>query len=133
MKNLILCFSLLMLSSCSTYRIANSLWYSVNPSEMEQEKGNVVNGLYFTDDNYVLMKTAVIKDTTIIAKPIYSGYGKYSCSGKLKKGIHIKIESEKTTVGPNVNYEGIITSEGMILCTSDSTANIYYRALKTSK
>ena len=133
MKHLILCFSLLMLSSCSTYRLANSLWYSVNPSEMEQEKGNVVNGLYFTDDNYVLMKTAVIKDTTVIAKPVYSGYGKYFYSGKLKKGIHIKIETEKANVGPKVNYEGVITSDGMILCAQDSTAYIYYRALKKSK
>lgn len=133
MKHLFLCFSLLMLSSCSTYRLANSLWYSVNPSELEQKKGNVVNGLYFTDDNYVLMKTAVVKDTTVIVKPIYSGYGKYSYSGKLKKGIRIKIEAGKTTVGQNVNYEGVITSEGMILCAPDSTAYIYYRALKSTK
>ena len=106
------------------------MWYNVTPSELQGVQGNVVNGLYFSENNEVFMKTAVVKDTTIIAKPILTGYGKYSHSGSLKKGIQININTEQKLDGIAVNYRGIITDEGMVLCAPDSIIFVYQRAVK---
>lgn len=125
-------FSIVLLCacSCSTYKVENSMWYNVTPSELQGVQGNVVNGLYFSENNEVFMKTAVVKDTTIIAKPILTGYGKYSHSGSLKKGIQININTEQKLDGIAVNYRGIITDEGMVLCAPDSIIFVYQRAVK---
>lgn len=106
------------------------MWYNVTPSVLKGVQGDVVNGLYFSENNEVFMKTAVVKDTTIIAKPILTGYGKYYYSGSLKKGIQININTEQKIDGKAVNYKGIITDEGMVLCTPDSTVFVYQRAVK---
>ena len=85
------------------------MWYNLTPSELQGVQGDVVNGLYFAENGEVFMKTAVVKDTTIIAKPILTGYGKY---------------------GKATNYKGIITKDGMVLCAPDSTIFVYQRAVK---
>lgn len=125
-------FSIILLCtcSCSTYKIVNSMWYNLTPSELQGVQGDVVNGLYFAENGEVFMKTAVVKDTTIIAKPILTGYGKYSYSGSLKKGIQININTEQKLDGKATNYKGIITKDGMVLCAPDSTIFVYQRAVK---
>lgn len=131
MKKIALYMLAAMLCSCSSYKVADSLWCSATPSELDGQQGNVVDGLYFTSDNRVLMKTAVVQDTTVLVKPVYTGYGRYTCAGrKLKKGIRITIETEKRIIGKGTSYNGLITPKGMLLCTPDSVARLYYRAVK---
>lgn len=121
---------LLFACSCSSYKIANSMWYNVTPSELQGAKGEVVNGLYFYEDGNVSMKTAVVSDTTIIAKPILTGWGTYSHSGTIKKGIRLKINTAFKLDEKAVDYDGIITKNGMLLYASDSTALVFQRAIK---
>lgn len=129
-KFLIFSIALVIVCSCSTYKIDNSMWYNLTPSEVQGVQGEVVNGLYFCDNGKVLMKTAVVKDTTIIAKPMLTGYGEYSCSGSLKKGIQIEVKTEKKMDSKAIDYKGVITKKGMILIAPDSTYYIYQRAVK---
>ena len=107
------------------------MWYNVTPSELQGAKGEVVNGLYFYEDGNVSMKTAVVSDTTIIAKPILTGWGTYSHSGTIKKGIRLKINTAFKLDEKAVDYDGIITKNGMLLYASDSTATFY--SLKQSR
>lgn len=131
MKKIALYTLAALFCSCSSYKVADSLWYSVTPSELEGQQGDFVDGLYFTGDNRVLMKAAVVQDTTVLVKPVYTGYGRYTCTGrKLKKGIGISIEMEKRIIGKDVSYNGVITPKGMLLFTPDSVVHIYYRAVK---
>lgn len=109
------------------------MWYNITPSELQGEKGNIVNGLYFYENGEVLMKTAVVKDTTIIASPILTGYGTYSLSGSIRKGMRIKINTDIKLDETAVDYNGIITEEGMLLCAPDSTLYVYQRAVKNKK
>lgn len=106
------------------------MWYNVTPSELQGAKGEVVNGLYFYEDGNVSMKTAVVSDTTIIAKPILTGWGTYSHLGTIKKGIRLKINTAFKLDEKAVDYDGIITKNGMLLYASDSTALVFQRAIK---
>lgn len=116
-----------MLCSCSTFKLGNTVWYSITPSELGDEKANVIDGMYFTENNKVLMKSGVARDTTLLTKTIYSGFGTYTCSGNsLKKGIRIDIKTDITTVGRKTNYTGLVTNDGMVLVAPDSTIRIYH-------
>lgn len=130
---------LTMGSSCSSGRnlstnnvIKNSVWVNTIPTELGNEKGTIVNSLYFMDNNQVVMKSGVCQGTKIIGTPILTGYGTYDYSGSLKKGIKFKIDTKTVTVGKKVDYTGLITPEGMMLIEPDSTAYIYYK-VETSK
>lgn len=129
-KLFFICIVLLCTCSCSSYKIANSLWYNLTPSELQGVQGDVVNGLYFYENGEVLMKTAVVNDTVIVAKPILTGCGTYTCSGSLNKGIQININTEQKLDCKATNYKGIITEDGMVLCDSDSSIYVYQRAVK---
>ncbi|MDE6807980.1 MAG: hypothetical protein K2I98_05935, partial [Prevotella sp.] len=100
-------------------------------STMNNEEGVLINSLFFKDDNKVIMKTGVGQASEIIATPIFSGYGTYTSSGSLKKGIRFNINMDVVTIGTKINYEGLITPEGMILLEPDSTEYFYYRLQTT--
>lgn len=120
----LLLFAVLLATGCS-YKIAQTVWYDTVPSSLEGQEAIVVNGLYFTDDNRVFMKTSVIKDTTVIVPAYPAGYGTYQCSGTLQKGVHISIVTDKKIDSKKLDYEGLITKDGMLLCASDSTLHYY--------
>lgn len=124
----------LIISSCSLNKknsadnvMKDSLWVNLTPATMGNEEGVIINSLYFTSDDKVFMKTGVGQGSEVIAKPIFSGYGTYTCSGNLKKGIIFNINTQTSTIGKKMDYKGLITSEGMILIEPDSTAYIYYQ------
>lgn len=124
----------IIITSCSSSRklatdkaIKNTGWLNLSPTTLENEKGVMINSLYFTGDSIVIMKTGVGQDSTVIATPNYSKYGTYTYSGNLKDGIQFKINTQISTIGPKIDYEGLITPEGMVLIEPDSTAYIYYQ------
>lgn len=123
-----------ILTSCSANRgasgfndLKNSIWVNFTPSELDGDKAVVLNSLFFTDNNRVFMKTGVGQDSTIIATPLPFEYGTYECSGSIKNGMNIYINTEFSTIGPKTDYRGIITPDGIILIEPDSTTYIYHR------
>lgn len=112
--------------------VKNSIWISSTPAEMDGEQGTVINSIYFTDGNQVFMKTGVAQDSTIVKAPIFSGYGTYTISGTLNKGIKVSIQPDVVTIGKKTIMEGVITPDGMILIEPDHTASIYHK-VQTSK
>lgn len=122
-----------VISSCSSTRnlsadkvVKNTLWVNFTPTELEGQDGMMINQLYFMDNNKVVMKTGVGRGSEVIIAPILSNFGTYECSGNLKKGITVNITSEVTTIGKQVDYKGLITSDGMVLVKPDSTAYVYF-------
>lgn len=129
-----------IITSCSSSRnvsadnvIKNSMWVNLTKTTMDNEEGVLITGLYFSDDNKVIMKTGVGQGSEVIATPIFSNYGTYTYSGNLKKGIRFNINTDIATIGKKVNYEGLITPDGMILIEPDSTAYFYYQLKTTHK
>lgn len=122
-----------VISSCSSTRnlsadkvVKNTLWVNFTPTELEGQDGMMINQLYFMDNNKVVMKTGVGQGSEVIVAPLLSNFGTYECSGSLKKGITVNIKSEVTTIGKQVDYKGLITSDGMVLVKPDSTAYVYF-------
>lgn len=112
--------------------VKNSLWVNLTPSEMNNEKATIVNSIFFTEDNKYIIKTGVGQDSTILVAPIFSEYGTYSCSGSLKKGIRIQLNTDVSSFGKITEMQGVITNEGMLLISPDSTESIFFK-LQTDK
>lgn len=125
-------------SGCSSSKITadnfvkNSIWVNLTPSEMNNEKATIINSIYFTKDNKYILKTGVGQDSTILVAPIFSEYGTYSCSGSLKKGIMIQLNTDVSTFGKITEMNGVITNEGMLLISPDSTESFFFK-LQTEK
>ncbi len=129
-----------IVSSCSSTRISsadkvikNTFWVNLTPATLGDQNGTLVNSLYFTGDNKVIMKTGVTQDSTVVEKPLFSNFGNYKCSGNLKKGISLTITTDIATIGKKIDYKGLITSEGMVLIEPDSTSYVYFPIQLTQK
>lgn len=125
-KNKILCISVLvfMLCSCAGKNyIKKTVWINATPVEYEGVKGTVVTSVYFWDKNTVEFYTAVEKDSIVVA-PYLSLSGKYKSHGKIKNGVRITIDAQDSE-SHVFTYNGVLTSDGMILVSPDSIAKGY--------
>lgn len=117
------------MTSCSSYEICDSLWCNFTTTQAKGETATVVNGMYLTKDKKVLMRTAVVKDSTILHNFAITGYGTYE-----QKGSNIIINTEVKLDEPAKQYKGIVTKNNtMILCSQDSMVYVYDRVFKTVK
>ncbi len=112
--------------------VKNSVWVNFTPSELNEQKGVINKSIYFTDGDKFIMKTGVGQDSSIIAAPLFSDFGTYSCSGSLKKGISINLNPDVTCIGKTEKMEGLVFPEGMMLITPDGSESIYFK-LQTKK
>lgn len=111
----------LLMSSCATVKLENTIWYSETTSELNGEKAQVITSLYLYEDGLMCFNTSVKQDSTMIVAPCATEYGQYTYSGKLKKGMKIEINAE-TIDQQQTLYHGIIVPEGMVLVNQDSVA-----------
>lgn len=109
------------------------MWVNFTPSELDGEKGVVIKSIQFLDNGQVFMKTGVGQGSDIVVKPTLTGYGTYTCSGSLKKGIQVKLSADVVSVGKECNYIGVVSPDGMILVRPDSTAYVYHQFELTDK
>lgn len=131
MKKILLICAVLCLCSCSTYKLANTVWYNITPAELFGEKCNVVTSLYFWDEKTMNINTSVMQDTVIISPAVLTASGTYVSKGNLKNGVNIElnvtnIRSQKET------YVGLIKPEGMVLVSPDSIARAYNKVANVS-
>lgn len=126
-KFILTAVSIICLCSCSTYQIANTIWYNETMTEKDGIEAAVYTTLYFGDDNVVNFSTSVRQDTTMLVAPCFTAYGKYNYSGTLKKGIKIEIDVIDVD-NMSMRYDGIIFEKGMVLVSQDSIAKGYKMA-----
>jgi hypothetical protein len=124
-KNLFIILGLVLLSSCTTRNYLNkTVWINITPVAQDSGIVNLVTSLYFWDKNTVTFYTAVEKDKARYVAPFLSSVGKYTCKGKLKKGIDVAIDV-KNIIGDTVNYKGVLIKAGMVLTTFDNKVSVF--------
>lgn len=131
---LILVAIVMIMSGCSsgkmitaTEYVNNSIWTNFTPTELNQEKGVLINSIYFAEGNKYIKKTGVGQNSNVVLTPVFTEYGTYTCSGSLKKGITISLQPETSVTGKNEKMEGVITTDGMILITPNNSEYIYFK------
>lgn len=136
---LILVGIVMIVSGCSSSKkitaneyVKESVWANFSPSELNQERGVVINSIYFTENDRYIKKTGVGQDSEVVLTPVFTEYGTYTCAGSLKKGIIISLQPETSIIGNVEKKEGVITQDGMILVVPDNSESIYFK-LETAK
>ena len=123
--------TLLLLCSCSTFKLANTVWYNVTPVEIYGEKCDVITSLYFWDEKTMNINTCVVQDSIIIAPPSLTANGTYIAKGNLKNGVNIELDVINSLNIKEV-YRGLIKQEGMVLVSPDSIAKAYNKVSNVS-
>lgn len=114
--------------SCSpSYKLANTVWYNVTPCELDGTEGNVFTSIYFLDDNQMCINTSVESNNEMIVSPTATSYGEYKYEGNLKKGVSLTI-TQTDIWGEPYNCRGVITTDGLFLMETDTTARVYHKA-----
>jgi len=122
-KNIILFIVAICLSSCS-YKLTNSVWYNVTPTELDGTKCNLITSLYFWDKKTMNFNASIVKDTTLIVPATLTANGQYKAKGNLRKGVQLELDVTNL-LNQQEKYVGIIKSKGMILVYPDSTARAF--------
>lgn len=112
------------LCSCSTYKLANTVWYNVTPTELYGEKCNLITSIYFWDKSNMNFNQCLTKDTIILVPPTLTADGSYKSKGNLKKGVKVQMDVTNS-LSMQEYYYGLIKPEGMVLVSPDSIAKVY--------
>lgn len=128
-KFLSICFITMLFCSCSTFKLANTLWYTESEVISHGEKAELVTSLLFSNNNVVEIRSCVKQDSTILVPPAMMAIGTYKQEGNLKKGIHVTI-NQKRDSSLFTLYEGVLFDKGMVLVGQDSIAKGYKMAEK---
>ena len=131
MRKIFLLLVVVLFCSCSTYKLANTVWYNISPAELYGEKCNIITSLYFWNENTMNINTCIVQDTTILVPATMTANGSYSAKGNLKKGVEIQL-NVYNTFDNQETYQGIIKKEGMVLVSQDSIARVYNKVSNAS-
>lgn len=124
MRNLLWLFLMLCMASCSSYKLANTVWINVTETELAEKKGNVFTTLYFVDDKNMCINTSVEQDSAMLIPPVVTSYGTYTNKGNLSKGVELEL-SLVDDYGFKEEKKGVITKDAMYLFETDSIARVY--------
>ena len=86
MKNTFIVLLTLCLASCSSYKLANTVWVNVTETEFAGKKGNVFTSLYFMEEDQMCINTSVEQDSSMLIPPVVTSSGTYKNKGNLAKG-----------------------------------------------
>lgn len=113
--------------SCSTYKLANTVWYNVTPGELNGENGNIVTSLYFFEGNQMCTNVSVEQNDEMLVPPTAISFGEYTNKGNLAKGVSLVITETDALEGEKTR-RGIITEGGLLLYETDSLVRVYSKA-----
>lgn len=125
MKKIILLIPMLVLFTSCSFRLTDTVWCNSMPGELEGNKADVINSVYFLRDGYITFNTCVKKDSTIILPQTVTAIGTYESKGNLKKGIQLDIETTDSYGIINHN-KGLVNKHGLFISESDTTAVVYF-------
>lgn len=121
-----------LLNSCVSFKLENSIWCNLTPTELGNQKADVITSLCFYENDHIGINTCVKKDSTIIIPSTQTAMGEYTCvKGKNNSLI---IELNLTDMyGLQETKTGIVTKEGLFLYETDSIARVYFKSNLTPK
>lgn len=115
-----------MLSSCTTPKLANTVWQTISPVSNGTDQGLLVSSIHFRQDGDVNFYNAIIADSSLVVAPYKFAKGTYMVNGNLRKEANIKINAS-TLQQDSLTYSGLINikKNSMLLVRSDSTTLFY--------
>ena len=127
MKKILLTLGIILLTSCSSYKLTNSVWYNLTTAELEGQTGDVITSIYFYEEGQMVINTCVKQDTVVIIPPTVTALGEYRCKKGKRHSVEIQLNLTDNN-GLSENKKGIITKGGMCLFETDSVARVYFKA-----
>lgn len=128
-KYIYLLFTLLLLSSCSTPKLTNTVWCTINGATNGEQKGLIIESLYFMENGELNIIRSIATNNGLEVSPYKHAGGTYEIIGTLKKDASISILAS-TLKGENLNLNGLINVKKNTLLlynSSDSTATTYFK------
>lgn len=116
---------MLILCSCASHKLENTVWSTVSAAEKDGERGTVITSLLFRSPEDVDIYNAVVVDKEVVVTPFKFAEGKYVTSGNPKKEATIEI------IGNDIQKERIIykgvyhKKDAMFLISQDSIPYIF--------
>ena len=126
MKKIFIISSLvLILCSCASYKLENTVWSTVTAAEKDGENGVVITSLLFRSPEDVDIYSAVVVDKDVVVTPFKYAEGKYVVSGNPKKEAELEISGINIR-NQSINYRGAYhKADAMFLISQDSIPYIF--------
>ena len=129
MKNFILSALILILTcGCSTPKMSNSIWCTMEPVQNRSQEGLRITSLYMFENGNVDVFQSIVADSSLVVAPFLFAKGTYNISGDMKKEATISINGTDKN-RQKFSMTGLIDlkKKSMLLIDNDSTANLYYK------
>lgn len=126
-KTYFLSVVLIVLTSCATYKLDNSVWSNLTFVEKNGKKADLTTSLHFVSDRQVDVICSVVTDSAFIVEPFKYAEGTYTTTGNPKKEVSINIDAQtidKKAMRLTGRYH---KNDGMILTSQDSITKIYFK------
>jgi len=115
----------IIMCSCASYKLENTVWSTVSAAEKDGERGTVVTSLLFRSSEDVDVYTAVVVDKDVVVTPFKYAEGKYVVSGNPKKEAEIEITGNNIQ-NQKIHYKGAYRkTDAMFLISQDSIPYIF--------
>lgn len=128
-RTIYILFTLLLLSSCSTPKLTNTVWCTINGATNGEQEGLIIESLYFMGNGELNIIRSIATDNGLEVSPYKHAGGTYETMGSLKKDASIIVKSQ-TIKGDSLNLNGLINVKKNTLLlynNSDSTATTYFK------
>lgn len=129
MRNFILSALILIITcGCSTPKMTNSIWCTLEPVQNRDQEGLRITSLYMFEDGNVDVFQSIMTDSNLVVAPFLFAKGTYNISGDMKKEAAISFNGINKNHQP-FNWSGIIDlkKKSMLLIGNDSISSLYYK------
>lgn len=124
-KTLLLLSTALIMCSCASYKLENTVWSNVSAAEKDGEKGTVVTSLIFRSPDDVDIYSAVVVDKDVVVTPFKYAEDKYVVSGNPRKEAEVEITGSNIQ-NQRIYYKGAYRkTDAMFLISQDSIPYIF--------
>lgn len=122
---------MLFLCSCSTPKIANTIWCTVSSATNGDKEGLIIESLYFKEGGQLDIIRSIASESGMEVSPYKYAGGTYETIGSLKKNAPIVLTAS-TFRGDSVRYMGFVDVKKHILALYDSADSTVTTYLKNS-
>lgn len=127
MKNFItITLFMLLLSSCSSPKMVNSIWSTLEPVQNGDNDGLRITSLYMYEDGNVEVYKSIVADSGMVVAPFLFAKGAYKLDGNTKKEAAISVSGTDKN-NQNFDWTGLIDlkNNSMMLIESGSSPVFY--------
>lgn len=119
---------LFLVCSCSSPRMVNSIWSTLEPVQNGDRDGLRITSLYMFEDGNVEVYKSVVTDSCMVVAPFLFAKGAYTLSGNTKKEAAISVSGTDKN-NQHFDWTGLIDikKNSMLLIEAESTPTLYYK------